>query len=51
MTDEPREDEPASIRCACHGKTEAELAMPYAAFSFGLPLAMIVVALLAWWLL
>lgn len=36
--------------CPCHGKTEAEIAAPYAAFAFALPvlavLALIVVAVL-----
>jgi hypothetical protein len=32
--------------CPCHGKTEAQLAAPYAAFAFSLPLLAIVALIL-----
>jgi hypothetical protein len=57
MIGDPYEDRPASHavyhatgegeRCLCHGKTEVELAMPYALFSFGLPLIVVVILLIA----
>jgi hypothetical protein len=38
------EDQP----CACHGKTEAELAMPYALFAFSLPVLALLALLIVW---
>lgn len=35
--------EPAKDRCACHGKTEEEIARPYALFVFGLAALILVV--------
>jgi hypothetical protein len=35
-------------RCRCHGKTEAELARPYALFAFSLPLVALVALLIFW---
>lgn len=49
------EDRPASHadahtrgeRCSCHGKTEAELARPYALFVFSLPVLALVALIVA----
>ena len=38
------EDQP----CPCHGKTEAQLAMPYALFAFSLPVLALVALLIVW---
>ena len=37
-------DEP----CSCHGKTEAQLAAPYALFAFSLPVLALAALLIAW---
>jgi hypothetical protein len=34
--------------CACHGETEAEIAMPYALLAFSLPALAIIGALVGW---
>lgn len=44
MTARRAEDE--DERCPCHGKTEAELAMPYALFVFSLPVLALVALLI-----
>lgn len=35
-------------KCRCHGKTEAELARPYALFAFILPLAALIALIVVW---
>jgi hypothetical protein len=35
-------------RCQCHNKTEAELAAPYAAFAFSLPVLAALVLIVVW---
>lgn len=35
-------------RCECHGKTEAELAAPYAAFVYGFAVLAIVAVIFMW---
>lgn len=51
FTDRPASHAAAHVNgepCPCHGKTEAELAMPYALFAFSLPvLALVAVILVA----
>lgn len=48
ITEPLSEPRPADEVCECHGKTEAEIALPYALFAFSLPVLAIVGALIGW---